>query len=84
MVYKILNNLDSEYLSDLIYGYTPSRKNLRSENNNSIINTGHHIEKIISHNKCVIWNLLPIDLLSCNHLNVFRKKLKTQPTIFEL
>ena len=56
MVYKILNNLAPEYLSDLFYVYKPFRKNLRSENNNTIINTGHHNVKTISHKMCVIWN----------------------------
>ena len=77
MVYKILNNLAPEYLSDLFYFYKPLRKNLRSENDHIIINTGHHIEKTFSHKMCVIWKLLPIDLRSCNHLNVFKKNLKT-------
>ena len=77
MVYKILNNLAPEYLSDLFYVYKPFRKNLRSENNRTIINTRHHIEKTISHKMCVIWNSLPIDLRSCNNLNVFKKNLKT-------
>ena len=77
MVYKILNNLASEYLSDLFYVYKPFRKNLRLENDHTIINNGHHIEKTISHKMCVIWNSLPIDLRSCNHLNVFTKNLKT-------
>ena len=31
MVYKILNNMATEYLSDLFYVYKPFRKNLRSE-----------------------------------------------------
>ena len=73
MVYKILNNLAPEYLSDLFYVYTPFCKNLRSENDHTIINTGHHIKKTIFHKMCIIWNLLPIDLRSCNHLNVFKK-----------
>ena len=49
MIYKILNNLAPEYLYDLFYVYKPFRKNLRSENHHTIINTGHHIEKTISH-----------------------------------
>ena len=77
MVYKILNNLAPEYLSDLFYVYKLFRKNLRLEIDHKIINTGHHIEKTISHKMCVNWNSLPIDLGSCNHLNVFKKNLKT-------
>ena len=46
MVYKILNNLAPKYISDLFYVYKPFRKNLRSENDHTIINTGHHIEKL--------------------------------------
>ena len=49
MVYKILNNLAPEYLSDLFYVFKPFRKNLRSKNDHTIINTGHYIEKTISH-----------------------------------
>ena len=77
MVYKILNNMAPEYLSDWFFLYKPFRKNLRSENDHIIINTGHHIEKTISHKMCVIWNSLAIDLRSCNQLNVFKKNLKT-------
>ena len=73
MVYKIFNNLTPEYLSDLFYVYKPFRKNLRSENDHTIVNTGRHIEKTIFHKACIIWNSLPIDLRSCNHLNVFKK-----------
>ena len=46
MVYKILNNLAPKYLSDLFYVYKPFCKNFRSENDHTIINTGHHIEKL--------------------------------------
>ena len=56
--------------------YKPFRKNLRSENDHTIINTGYEIEKTISHKMCLIWNSLPIDLRSCNYLNVFKKNLK--------
>ena len=86
MIYKILNNLAPEYFSNLIYVYKPFRKNLRSEKNHTIINTGHHIKKTISHKMCVIWNLLLIDLRSCNQLNVFKKNLKTYyfTTAFEV
>ena len=77
MIYKILNNLAPEYLSDLFYVYKSFRKNLRSENDHTIINIGHHIEKTISQKMCVIWNSLPIDLRSGNHLNAFKKNLKT-------
>ena len=62
IVYKLLNNLAPEYLSDLFYVYKPFCKNLRSENDHTITNTGHHIEKTISYNMCVIWNSVPIDL----------------------
>ena len=37
MVYRILNNLAPECLSDLFYVYKPYRKNLRSENDDTII-----------------------------------------------
>ena len=87
MVYKILNNLAPEYFSDLFYVYKPFRKNLRSEKDHTtIINTGHHIEKTISYKMCVIWNLLLIDLRSCNHLNLFLKNLKNYyfRTVFEV
>ena len=59
MVSKILNNLAPGYLSNLFYVYKPFRKNLRSENDHTIINIGHHIEKIISRKMCIIWNSLP-------------------------
>ena len=39
MVYKMLNNLAPEYLSNLFYVYKPFCKNLRSENDHTIINT---------------------------------------------
>ena len=42
-----------------------------------VINTGHHINKNISHKMHVIWNSLPKDLRSFNHLKVFKKHLKT-------
>ena len=77
MVYKILNNLAPEYLSDPFHVYKPFCKNLRSENDHTIINTGYHIEKTIFHKMCVIWNSLLVDLRPCNHLNVFKKNLKT-------
>ena len=77
MVYKILNNLAPEYLSDLFYVYKPFRKNLRSENDHTIINTGHHIERAISNKMSVTGNSLPIDLRSCTHLNVFKENFKT-------
>ena len=48
MIYKILNNLAPEYLSNLFYVYKPFRKNLKSENDHTIINIGHHIEKTTS------------------------------------
>ena len=70
MVNKILNNLVPEYFSNPFYVYKPFRKNLRSENDYTIINIGHHIEKTISHKMWATWNSLPIDLRSCNHLNV--------------
>ena len=74
---KILNNFSPEYLSDLFYVYQPFRKYLRSKNDHKIINTGHHIEKTISHKMRVIWNSLPLDLRSYNYTNVFKKNLKT-------
>ena len=77
MAYKILNNMAPEYLSNLFYVYKPFRKNLRSENGHTVINTGHHFEKTVFDKMCVIWNSLPIDSRSCNHLNVFKKNLKT-------
>ena len=49
-----INNLAPEYLSDLFYVYKPFHKNLRSKNDLSTINTGQHIDKIISHKMCVI------------------------------
>ena len=51
---KILNNLAPEYLSDPFHMYKSFCKNLRSENDHTIINTGRHIEKNISHKMCVI------------------------------
>ena len=45
MVYKILNNLAPEYFSRLFYMYKPFRKNRRPENDHTIINTRHYIEK---------------------------------------
>ena len=56
-----------EYLSDLFYVYKPFRKNLRSEMT--------IIQLLIL--DTTLKNSLPIDLHSCNHLNIFKKNLKT-------
>ena len=37
MICKILNDLASEYLSDLFYVFEPLRKNFRFENDHSIL-----------------------------------------------
>ena len=76
-VYKILNNLSPEYLTNLVIVYKPLKENLRSGKDNWIINTTHHISKTISHQMCLIWNSLPKSLRSCNQTNVFKKELKT-------
>ena len=58
LVYKILNNLAPQYLSNLFCIYKPLRENLRIGDDSFIITTTHHIEKTISHKMCQNWNLL--------------------------
>ena len=56
MSYRLqnINNLTSEYLSDLFHVYKLFYKNLRSENGHLITNTEHHTQKTISHKMSVI------------------------------
>ena len=76
-VYKILNNLAPQYLSNLFYMYTLLRENLRLGDDCFIIVTEHQIEKTISHKMCTTWNSLPLALHSCRQLHIFKTNLKT-------
>ena len=71
-----MNNLAPQYLSNLLYTYTPLRENLRLGDDCFIIVTEHQIEKTISHKICITWNLLPLALRSCRQLTHFQKEPK--------
>ena len=80
LVYKCLNNLAPEYLSDIIKPYTPSRS-LRSSNANLLTPQSTHYKTLGDRSFSVaaptVWNDLPLSLRQSESLNIFKQNLKT-------
>ena len=80
MVYKSLNNLGPDYLSDLVSFYTPGRT-LRSENKQHLVIPKTRLktfgDKAFEKYAPVLWNDLPIYVRSAPTLSCFKKSLKT-------
>ena len=80
MVFKCLNGLAPQYLSDLLIEYKPTRA-LRSSSKNLLVvprvNTKRYGERAFSVTGPKLWNDLPQYLRDLSKLEHFKKKLKT-------
>ena len=80
--FKILNNLAPDYLVDLIHVYERPARYLRSSSDklrlvikpNNLKTYGLRAFSVIAP---ILWNELPIDIRSTDHVNKFKSKLKT-------
>ena len=79
IVFKCLNELGPEYLSELLNRYTPARS-LRSENSKLLTVPKYHsaiCERSFSIGGPKVWNNLNLAIKGAETLSVFRKLLKT-------
>ena len=80
MVFKSLNGLGPNYLSDLLLTYVPSRT-LRSSGSGLLITpkvlTKTYGEASFYHYGPRLWNSLPEDLRKIETVDIFKSKLKT-------
>ena len=77
MTFKCLIGLAPSYFSELIQKYIPPR-NLRFLNSNYLTNTEYKLcsygLRSFSVASSQLWNSLPLEIRSCDDLNVFKKK----------
>jgi hypothetical protein len=81
MVFKALNNLAPEYISDLLVRKTDSSRSLRSNQQNLlVVPRSHSVTYGDRSFRCagpVLWNNLPIEMRYCDDIVIFKRLLKT-------
>ena len=79
LVYKCLNGLAPEYLTELLTAYVPQRS-LRSVDHallNPPVAQLSYLHRSFKSCGPALWNSLPHDIKTCNSLSIFKRKLKT-------
>ena len=80
MVFKCVNHIAPDHLSDIIHPYHQTR-NLRSNFNNDVtiprVKYPTLGERSFAHAGPFLWNQLPLSLKETTSLSVFKKRLKT-------
>ena len=80
LTFKLLNNLASFYLKELLTPYVPIRT-LWSSNKGFLrvprCNLKTYGDRVFSHIAPTLWNSLPEDMRTCKSLNTFNSQLKT-------
>ena len=78
MVYKALNGLASEYISDVFTKVSESHvRNLRSDDNDLLLLLDQELVTMkIRSQYPQLWNELPLDIRSISTLNTFKNTLK--------
>ena len=80
LVFKCLNSLAPQYMSDIIVKYNPPRT-LRSSNTNLIVSNVAKYktlgDRAFSVNASSVWNALPLSLRNSSNINIFKQDLKT-------
>ncbi len=78
---KLIHNMSSVYIKDLLLKYEPAYSNLRAHGKNFLLVPRTSLksfgDRAFSSVAPMLWNILPDHLRLCNNMNTFKTLLKT-------